>query len=388
MCQALVGNYREEHVFALTQALELYDVYQTKVTACDKQIEAILQRLKKNATPPVSKLLPVRQRTRQPNAPAFDARAALHAILGVDLTQITGIGPSLALKLVGECGTNLAAWPSAKHFASWLALAPHNKISGGKVLSSKTRRTSNRAASLLRLAAGTVGRTDTALGAFYRRLSARIGKAKAITATARKIAVLFYASEQERPDVAARRQAWFDAQPDLDPETLVFIDETAVSTKMDRLRGRAPRGQRCRAPIPHGHWKTITFVVGLTLCGLTAPMVLDGPMNGPAFLAYVEHVLVPTLKRGMIVVMDNLAAHRIAGVRTAIEAAGAQLLLLPPYSPDFNPIENAFAKLKAILRKAAARTIPSLWKAIRDAFPQFTPEQCANFFTATGYEPE
>jgi transposase len=159
----------------------------------------------------------------------------------------------------------------------------------------------------------------------------------------------------------------------------VFIDETAVSTKMDRLRGRAPRGQRCRAPIPHGHWKTITFVVALRLCGLTAPMVLDGPMNGPAFLAYVEQVLVPTLKRGMIVVMDNLAAHRIAGAR---------LLLLPPYSPDFNPIENAFAKLKAILRKTAARTIPSLWNAIRDALPQFTPEQCANFFTAAGYEPE
>jgi transposase len=168
----------------------------------------------------------------------------------------------------------------------------------------------------------------------------------------------------------------------------VFIDETALSTKMDRLRGRAPRGQRCRAPIPHGHWKTITFVVALRLCGLTAPMVLDGPMNGPAFLAYVEQVLVPTLKRGMIVVMDNLAAHRIAGVRTAIEAAGARLLLLPPYSPDFNPIENAFAKLKAILRKTAARTIPSLWNAIRDALPQFTPEQCANFFTAAGYEPE
>jgi len=132
----------------------------------------------------------------------------------------------------------------------------------------------------------------------------------------------------------------------------------------------------------------VTFVVALTLGGLTAPMVLDGPMNGPAFLTYVEQVLVPTLKRGMIVVMDNLAAHRIAGVRTAIEAAGARLLLLPPYSPDFNPIENAFAKLKAILRKAAARTIPSLWNAIREAFPQFTPEQCANFFTATGYEPE
>ena len=192
VCQALAGNYRTEHIFALTQALELYDVYQTKVLACDRQIEAILKRLKKSATPSANKLTPARQRTRQPNAPAFDARAALHAILGVDVTQIDGLGPYLALKLVGECGTSLAAWPTAKHFTSWLALAPHNKISRGKVLSSKTRRTSNRAASLLRLAAGTVGRTDTALGAFYRRLSARVGKAKAITATARKIAVLFY----------------------------------------------------------------------------------------------------------------------------------------------------------------------------------------------------
>ena len=192
VCQALAGNYRAEHIFALTQALELYDVYQTKVVACDKQIEAILKRLKQSATLPAKKLTPARQRTRQPNAPVFDARAALHAILGVDLPQIDGLGPYLALKLVGECGTSLAAWPTAKHFTSWLALAPHNKISGGKVLSSKTRRTSNRAASLLRLAAGTVGRTDTALGAFYRRLSARVGKAKAITATARKIAVLFY----------------------------------------------------------------------------------------------------------------------------------------------------------------------------------------------------
>ncbi len=117
-----------------------------------------------------------------------------------------------------------------------------------------------------------------------------------------------HASEQERPDVAARRQAWFDAQPDLDPEDLVFIDETGASTKMARLRGRAPRGQRCRAPVPHGHWKTITFVAALRLCGLTAPMMLDGPMNGPAFLAYVEQVLVPTLRPGQIVVMDNLPA--------------------------------------------------------------------------------
>jgi len=190
--QALVGNDREEHVFALTQALELYDVYQAKVAACDGQIEAVLARLKQSAVPPTEKLPAARHKTRQPNGPAFEVREALHAILGVDLTQIHGLGPYLALKLVGECGTNLSAWPSAKHFTSWLGLAPHNKISGGKVLSSKTRRTSNRAATLLRLAAITVGRTDTALGAFFRRLSGRVGKAKAVTATARKIAVLFY----------------------------------------------------------------------------------------------------------------------------------------------------------------------------------------------------
>jgi hypothetical protein len=177
LCQALIGNYREEHVFALTQALELYDVYQGKVTACDKQIEAILARLRKAAPPPAHQLPPARRKARQANEPEFDARQALHAILGVDLTQINGFGPYLALKLVGECGPDLAAWPTAKHFTSWLGLAPHNKISGGKVLSSKTRRTGNRAASLLRLAAGTLGKTDTALGAFCRRLSARVGKA-------------------------------------------------------------------------------------------------------------------------------------------------------------------------------------------------------------------
>ncbi len=190
--QALVGNDREEHIFALTQALELYDVYQAKVAACDKQIEAVLERLKQSAVPPTEKLPAARNKAHSSNAPAFEVREALHAILGVDLTQIHGLGPYLALKLVGECGTNLSAWPTAKHFTSWLGLAPHNKISGGKVLSSKTRRTSNRAATLLRLAAITVGRTDTALGAFFRRLSGRVGKAKAVTATARKIAVLFY----------------------------------------------------------------------------------------------------------------------------------------------------------------------------------------------------
>ena len=190
--QALVGNDREEHIFALTQALELYDVYQAKVALCDVRIEAVLKRLRKASSGPVGKLPPVRTTKKQSNSPAFDVRAALQALLGCDITQIHGLGPYLALKLVAECGTDLWAWPNAKHFTSWLCLSPSNKISGGKVLSSRTRRSSSRAAALLRLAAVAVGRTETALGAFYRRLSARVGKAKAVTATARKVAVLFY----------------------------------------------------------------------------------------------------------------------------------------------------------------------------------------------------
>jgi transposase len=157
---------------------------------------------------------------------------------------------------------------------------------------------------------------------------------------------------------------------------------------MARTRGRAPRGERCRAPVPHGHWKTTTFTGALRLTGMTAPMVLDGPMNGPAFLAYVQQVLVPRLRPGDIVVMDNLPAHKPRAVREAIERESASLRYLPPYSPDFNPIENAFAKLKALLRKAAARTIDDLCNAIRDALPAFSPDECANYFTATGYEPE
>jgi transposase len=188
--------------------------------------------------------------------------------------------------------------------------------------------------------------------------------------------------------VLVRRQVWFDAQPDLDPQRLVFIDETGATTKMARLRGRARRGQRCRAPVPHGHWKTTTFTGALRLEGMTAPMVLDGPMNADAFRAYVRHVLAPTLRSGDIVVMDNLPAHKPADIRTLIEAAGARLLYLPPYSPDFNPIENAFAKLKAILRKAATRTVTDLWNAIGKATDQFTAAECRNYFTATGYEPE
>jgi transposase len=182
-----------------------------------------------------------------------------------------------------------------------------------------------------------------------------------------------------------RRQAWFDGQLDFDPERLVFVDETGATTKMARLRGRAPRGERCRAAIPHGHWKTTTFVAALRLSGMTAPMVLDGPMNGPAFLAYVEQVLAPTLQPGDIVIMDNLAPHKSAAVRKAIEAVGARLLLLPPYSPDLNPIENAFAKFKALLRKAAERTVDGLWRRIGILSDAFSPHECANYFEAAGY---
>ena len=167
----------------------------------------------------------------------------------------------------------------------------------------------------------------------------------------------------------------------------MFIDETGATTKMVRLRGRAPRGERCIAAIPHGHWKTTTFTAGLRTSGLVAPMVIDGPMDGAAFLAYVEQVLVKDLTPGDIVIMDNLPAHKVAGVRRAIEAAGARLLYLPPYSPDFNPIEMAFSKLKAILRKAAARTVDALWAAIADALDAFTPSECANYFAAAGYDP-
>jgi transposase len=168
----------------------------------------------------------------------------------------------------------------------------------------------------------------------------------------------------------------------------VFIDETWASTKMARTHGRAPRGERLRSPIPHGHWKTTTFVAALRTSGMVAPMVLDGPINGVAFQAYVDQVLVPDLGPGDIVVMDNLGSHKGAGVRTAIEAAGASLLYLPPYSPDFNPIENAFAKLKAMLRKAAERTIDGLWNAIGRIIDTVTPEECTNYFAAAGYDAE
>lgn len=157
---------------------------------------------------------------------------------------------------------------------------------------------------------------------------------------------------------------------------------------MARRYGRSPRGQRCRASVPHGHWKTTTFTAGLRLDGLTAPLLLDGPMDGECFLAYVEQVLAPSLAPGDVVVMDNLPAHRVRGVKAAIECAGAKLLYLPPYSPDFNPIEKAFAKLKALLRKAAARTVDDLWAAIAEALKAFTPIECKNYFVSSGYDPQ
>ena len=184
----------------------------------------------------------------------------------------------------------------------------------------------------------------------------------------------------------SRRQAWFDGQLDLDPERLVFIDETWASTNMARTHGRAPRGERLRAPVPFGHWKTTTFVGALRRSGLVAPMVLDGPINRDAFEAYVEQILVPDLGPGDVVIMDNLSSHKGPRVRALIEAAGATVRFLPPYSPDLNPIEKAFSKLKAMLRKAAERTVDALWNAIGRLIDLFTPAECDNYFAACGYD--
>lgn len=178
---------------------------------------------------------------------------------------------------------------------------------------------------------------------------------------------------------------WAQDQAKLAPDRLVFIDETGTSTNMARLRGRAPRGERLIGKVPHGHWKTTTFVAGLRSSALTAPCVIDGPMNGAAFLAYVEQILAPGLKQGDIVVLDNLSAHKVPGVRDAIEATGARLLYLPPYSPDFNPIEQLFAKLKALLRKAAERSVEGLWNRIASLLDAFPPDECANYFRNSGY---
>ena len=185
--------------------------------------------------------------------------------------------------------------------------------------------------------------------------------------------------------MARARELWKAAQPSLDVEKLIFVDETGANTKMVRTRGRAPKGERLVGREPWGHWKTTTFTAGLRSDGLVAPFVLDGPMNGEAFLVYVEKILGPTLRPGDIVVMDNLAAHKVQGVRAKIEAAGASLLYLPPYSPDLNPIEMAFAKLKALLRGAAERSVEALWTRIGQLLDAFSADECANYFRHAGY---
>lgn len=184
----------------------------------------------------------------------------------------------------------------------------------------------------------------------------------------------------------AAREAFIAGQDALHGEDPIFIDESGLATDMARLRGWSRKGERCHAAIPHGHWKTITFVGALTLSGFIAPMLLDGPMNGECFLAWVEQMLAPTLGKGRIVLMDNLSAHKVAGVREAIEAKGARLIYLPAYSPDLNPIENSFSKLKAHVRKAAARTYEALEQAAANALPLITPTDCKNFFANAGYD--
>jgi transposase len=173
--------------------------------------------------------------------------------------------------------------------------------------------------------------------------------------------------------------------PGLDPQRLVFLDETWAKTNMTSAYGYAPRGERLVDAAPYGHWHTTTFVGALRADGMIAPMVLDGALNGAAFLAYVEQVLVPELRPGDVVIMDNLGSHVVAGVRKAIEGAEARLLYLPPYSPDLNPIENAFSKLKNLLRRAAERTVEGLWAAIGRLLDRFDPSECRNYFRHCGY---
>src|SRR5213596_1001927 len=197
-----------------------------------------------------------------------------------------------------------------------------------------------------------------------------------------------HASEQDRPDVARRRAQWKKYQGRLDPSRLVFIDETWAKTNMTRTHGRCARGQRLVAKVPHGRWRTLTFLAALRSDRIDAPCVIDGPINGESFLAYIEQVLVPALKPGDIVIIDNLGSHKGKAVRRAIRAVGAKLFFLPPYSPDLNPIEQVFAKLKTLLRKAAERTLEATWKRIGALLRSFSPAECANYFANAGYASE
>ncbi len=181
------------------------------------------------------------------------------------------------------------------------------------------------------------------------------------------------------------RREWKHNQPALEIEKLVFLDETSTATNMTRRYGRAQVGHRCLGAVPHGHWKTTTFVAGLRHDGVTAPMLADGPIDGTLFLAYVQTFLCPSLKPGDVVIADNLSSHKVAGVAEAIQAVGATLVHLPPYSPDLNPIEKFFAKLKAQLRKAAQRKVDALWTEIGELLNTVTAEECRNYFQSAGY---
>jgi transposase len=193
------------------------------------------------------------------------------------------------------------------------------------------------------------------------------------------------AAEQARPDVAAAREAWRGRAPTLDPTRLVFLDESGVRTDLIRRYARGRRGERVHDAAPDGRWHTTTFLAGLRVEGLTAPAVFDGPIDGASFQAYVDQVLVPTLRSGDIVVLDNLSCHQRPAVRRAIEAVGAQLWFLPKYSPDFNPIELCFAKLKAILRAARCRSMETIWQTIGQCLPKFTAPECRQYFRHCGY---
>lgn len=185
--------------------------------------------------------------------------------------------------------------------------------------------------------------------------------------------------------MARRRARWKARQASIDPSRLVFIDETWVKTNMAPLRGWGPRGQRLIAKAPHGHWKTLTFVAALRCDRIEAPLVFDGPINGRSFAAYVEPALLPALRPGDVVILDNLGSHKGAAVRAMVRKAGARLLFLPPYSPDLNPIEQVFAKLKNFLRNASERTVPAVWKRVGAILPAFSAQECANYLKNAGY---
>jgi len=192
-------------------------------------------------------------------------------------------------------------------------------------------------------------------------------------------------AEQTRPDVARKRVRWKAHQGRIDPRRLVFIDETWVKTNMAPLRGWGPRGQRLQARVPHNHWKTLTFIAALRVDRVDAPWVIDGPINGELFALYAENVLAPTLAKGDIVILDNLGSHKGKRARRAIRQVGAHLLFLPPYSPDLNPIEQLFAKLKHLMRKAEARTVDDTWRKVGELLDLFSPTECANYLRNAGY---